>query len=221
MQDDGDFCIKRNGDINESPAFHTNVTDGLDEKNIEFSDMVYDLQNAIVKQKGEPKHFASSTAINKTDINQSSTLRLSYTKATSTGWKTSTTLKMGLKSTVTAGVPGIGSGSTEISGELSAGFEWNKTTTNTEVIAIDLPVVVQPEKGVTGMVIWKESTITLPFRVKGMGTFASGKKAPISFNGMYEGLASHDVVTKWIPFTEKEEHSARAMLLAAPSTLLP
>ncbi len=221
MQDDGNFCIKPNGDINESPAFKTGPTDRLDQKNIALTKMEYDLKNAIVKPNGEPKRAASNTAINKTDINQSVTLTLSYTETTAKGWKTSTTLKIGTKTTFKCGVPSIVEGKVEASAELTQGFEWNETKTNSETKTISLPVVVQPGKGVIGQVTWSESTITLPFRVKGMGTFASGTKVPVSVNGVYEGIASHDVHTKWIPYTENEEHSARAMLMAAPSTVLP
>jgi hypothetical protein len=109
----------------------------------------------------------------------------------------------------------------EASTEFGQGWEVNETTTKSETKTINLPVRVPPGKGVIGKVTWSESTITLPFRLKGTGTFASGKKAPISVNGMYEGIASHDVTTRWIPYKEHEEHSARAMLLAAPSTVLP
>lgn len=222
MQDDGNFCIKPNGDIKESPAFKTGPTDRLvDEKNIALADIVYDFANAIVKPNGEPKHAASNTAVNKTDINQSVTLTLSYTESTAKGWKTSTTLKIGTKTTFKCGVPSIVEGKVEASAELTQGFEWNETKTKSETKTISLPVVVQPGKGVIGQVTWSESTITLPFRVKGMGTFASGTKVPVSVNGVYEGIASHDVHTKWIPYTENEADSARAMLSAAPSTVLP
>lgn len=109
----------------------------------------------------------------------------------------------------------------EASSEFTRTWELNETTTKSETKTISLPVVVPPGKGVIGQVTWSESTITVPFRLKGMGAFASGKKAPISLNGMYEGIATTDVTTKWIPYTEKEEASARAMLMAAPSTVLP
>jgi hypothetical protein len=118
-------------------------------------------------------------------------------------------------------VPLIADGKVELSTELTQGFEWNETTTKSEAKTISLPVVVPPGKGVIGKVTWTTSTITVPFRLKGMGSFASGKKAPISLTGVYEGIATHDIYTKWIPYTEHEEHSARAMLMAAPSTVLP
>jgi hypothetical protein len=221
MQDDGNFCIKLNGDITKKPTFCTGVTDTLDEKNIELTEMVYDFKNAIVKPIAGPKQSASNTAINKTEINQSSTLILSYTVSTATGWKTSTSLKIGARTSIKVGVPLIADGKVELSTELTQGFEWNETTTKSEAKTIDLPVVVPPGQGVIGKLTWSTSSITVPFRVKGTGTFNSGKKAPISLNGVYEGIATHDIYTKWIPYTEGEEHSARAMLLAAPSTVLP
>lgn len=70
MQDDGNFCLKLNGDINASPVWGTGVTDSLDKNNSQFTEIVYDFKNKIVKPNGEPKHSSTSTAINKTDINQ-------------------------------------------------------------------------------------------------------------------------------------------------------
>src|ERR1700730_3798828 len=71
MQDDGNFCLKPNGDINEVSSFNTGVTDSLDEKNSEFTEIVYDFKNAIIKQIGGPKVAVSETGINGTIINQS------------------------------------------------------------------------------------------------------------------------------------------------------
>lgn len=220
----GNFCLKPNGDINASEeiwTFCTGTTDSLDEKNIQFAEMEYDFKNAIIKARGGPKLAVSSTAINGTEINQSVTLNLSYAETTAKGWKTSTTLKIGSKATMKVGVPTVAEGTVEVSAEIAQGWEWNVTTTNSETKTYSLPVVVPPGKGVIGKLTWSESTITLPFRLKGMGNFASGKKAPISVTGIYEGVATHDLHAKWMPFTEHEEHSARAMLMAAPSTVLP
>jgi hypothetical protein len=222
MQDDGNFCIKRPDDGSTGGRWNTNAGDSLDEKNSQFTEIVYDFKNRIVKAKGVPQSSAKSTAINKTEINQSSTLSLVYTESKASGWKKTSTLKIGLKVGFKLGVPATtGEGSVEASFEASKAFEENETTTKTEQKTITLPVVVPPGKGVIGQVTWSDSTITLPFRLKGMGTFKSGIRAPISLNGMYEGIATTDVTTTWIPYTEKEEASARAMLMAAPRTVLP
>jgi hypothetical protein len=221
MQDDGKLCIKRNGNINESPIWNSKTSDRLDEKNIELAEMVYDFKNAIVKPNGGPKHSASNTAINGTDINQTATLTMTYTETVSKGWKTSSTIKVGAKTTVKVGVPSVVEGKVETSLEVAHGFEWNQTTTKSEAKQISLPVTVPPGKGVIGKCTWSESTLTVPFRMKGMGTFASGRKAPVSINGTYEGVATHDVYTKWMPYSENEKDSALAVLSAAPSTVLP
>jgi hypothetical protein len=221
MQDDGNFCLKRKGDINGKSTYCTGITDSVDPNTLELTEMVYDFKNAIIKARGGPKLAVSSTAINEVEINQSSTLTISYTESTASGWKTSTTLKIGAKASMKVGVPTVAEGTVEVSSEIAQGWEWNVTTTKSEARTYSLPVVVPPGKGVIGRLTWSESTITLPFRLKGMGTFASGHKWPISINGIYEGVATHDLHAKWMPYTEHEEHSARAMLMAAPSTVLP
>lgn len=215
MQDDGDFCIKRDGD--GDLTWHTQTADSLDQKNSYFTEIVYDFKKQTIQPIGGPKRSSRSTAINKTDINQSSTLSLTYTESTASGWKTSSTLKVGLKIGFKLGVPITGEGSVEASSEFTRAWELNETTTKSEAKTINMPVVVPPGKGVIGQVTWIDSTITLPFMMKGVGTFSSGKTAPISLHGMYEGVATTDVTSTWIRYTETEETSARAMLMATPS----
>jgi hypothetical protein len=221
LQDDGNFSIRRNGDINESAKWHAGVADSLDEANSHFTEIVYDFKNRIVKP-GVPQNSSTSTAINKTEINQSSTLSLVYTESKAWGWKKSSSIKIGTKVGFKVGVPATtGELSMEASFEATRAYEENETKTKTEQKTISLPVVVPPGKGVIGQVTWSDSTITLPFRLKGEGTFRSGYKTPISVNGMYEGIATTDVTTTWIPYKEKEEANARAMLMAVPRTVLP
>ncbi|MGH6795698.1 MAG: ETX/MTX2 family pore-forming toxin [Methylocella sp.] len=221
MQDDGNFCIKRKGEIKENAKWNTGKTDKVDEKNIELKEMVYDRLNAKVTPNGKPKSAGSNTAINKTKTEQTSTLTMAYTKTTSKGWKTTTTLKVGAKTSVKCGVPGLAEGKVEVNYEQSQGFEWNQTTTESEAVTVSLPVKVAAGEGAIGKVIWNESTIAVPYRMKGMATFASGKKAPVSVNGMYEGIVTHDIDTMWMPYTEKDKASTQAILDAAPNTVLP
>jgi hypothetical protein len=221
MQDDGNFCIKRNGAVNESAKWHAGVTDSLDEAHSQFTEIVYDFKNRVVTP-GKRQSSSKSTAINKTDVNQSSTLSLVYTESTASGWKKSSSIKIGTKVGFKVGVPATtGELAMEASFEATKAWEENETKTKTEQKTISLPVVVSPGKGVIGQVTWTDCTISIPFRMKGTGTFKSGKIAPISVNGMYEGIATTDVTSTWIPYTENHEANARAMLMAAPRTVLP
>jgi hypothetical protein len=109
-------------------------------------------------------------------------------------------------------MPTIAASKVELSTELSYSFEWNKAETKSDTKTIHLPVKVTPGKAIMGQVTWRESSLTVPFRVKGIGTFASGVKVPISFNGMYEGIASWDVVVSWTDVNRGGEANARTML---------
>jgi hypothetical protein len=221
LQDDGNLCIKRKGDVKESPKWCTGKTDSVEEKNIELAEMVYDFNNAKITPNGGPKSASSVIAINTTPKPQTATLSIAYSETTSTGWKTSTTLKVGGKTSVKCGVPGLAEGKVEVSYEQSTGFEWNKTTTKSETRTYSLPVTVDPGTGVLGRMTWSESTIAVPYRMKGKATFASGKKAPISVTGTFEGISSHDAIARWVPYKEGEKEAAAAMLSAAPTTVLP
>ena len=222
MQDDGNLCIKLNGEIASSPYYHTSTFDRLvDEQHIKWTGLEYDLEKESHKPNGPPKSADAITAQNTSSAPQNPTLSISYTLTTSKGWKTSTTLKIGTKTEFECGWPGLAQGKVEVSAEFTQGFEWNEQTTTSQTRTINLPVSVPPGKTIMGQVTWQESALTVPFRVKGMGTFASGKTAPISFNGVYDGIASWDVQVKYIEVGKGEEHQTQAILSAMPGTPVP
>jgi hypothetical protein len=126
-----------------------------------------------------------------------------------------------MKVTGTVGVPGVSSKGIEISGEYSRSIEYNEQDTWSESKAVELPVVVPPQKAIIGTATWQEYSLSVPFSAKGMGTFASGVKAPVSFNGTYVGIASSAVVTRWKEVAPGEEKRALAMLAVLPGTPVP
>ena len=69
-----------------------------------------------------------------------------------------------------------------------------------------------------GQVTWNEEALTIPFTVTGSSTFRSGRKAPSTFKGEYEGIASWNVNVKYIEVAKGQENQARAMLSAMPGT---
>jgi hypothetical protein len=182
----------------------------MDEEHIQWTKLEYDLQTAV--QTPKPRSTSELTAVNDSSIQQDSTLDITYGLITTTGWKHSAGLKIGAKATFEVGVPTVSSNKVEISAEVSYGFEWSKSVTTTDTKTIHLPVKVPPRKAVMGTVEWLESSVRVPFRVKGMGTFASGVTTPISFNGVYEGIASWKVKSHWLEFEPGKEDQARAML---------
>jgi hypothetical protein len=203
-------------------TFVTNESDRLvDEANIRWTNLEYDLQKATHVPIGPPKESDTVTAENETDGPQEMSLAVAYTVTQSTSWKHTAGLKIGAKAEFGAGIPAIASTKVEVSAEVSYSFEWNRVNTSSKTKTMTFPVKVLAHSAVMGQVTWQENSITVPFTVKGVGKFASGGELPITFHGVYEGTASSHLNGKWIPYRKGGENSARAMLEESPGEPLP
>jgi hypothetical protein len=201
--DDGNFAVAPEGDWSRR-KYATDVTDSIDESSLRLDDLVYDLVNAKVTPLGGPHESMSQIAKNDTTIQQDATLTLSYMKTKSTGWKTSTTLKVGTKTTFKCGVPSLAEGKVEVSAELTQGFEWNETNTESKTETVSLKVVVPPGKRIVGRCTWRDSRIAIPYKAVGDAKFLGFKnRVPIHVEGVYEGVLTHDVETSWSDITDK------------------
>lgn len=198
LYDDGNFALAKDGEWSQR-AFATDVTDSIDDSSLKLDSLVYELAAAKVTPNGGPRESASSLGINNTSVIQGVPLTITYTETKSRGWKTSTTLKVGTKTEFSCGVPGLAQGKVEVSAEVTQGFEWNETTTNSQTKAISLIVNVPPRKKVIGRCTWWESTILLPYKAVGSAKFRGFPKTtiPVHVEGVYEGVLSHDLETAW------------------------
>jgi hypothetical protein len=205
-----------------SAIYVTDPTDSLvDEEHIPWTKIEYHIDKAITAPKGPPKSSSQMTAVNESDTPQETTLHLHYSTNTTTGWKHSAGIKLGAKVEVKGGMPMIGASKVELSVEVSYSFEWNQSITTTDAATIDLKVSVPARKAIMGEVTWRESSLIVPFTMRGIGTFASGAKASISFDGVYDGVASWNVRSKWVQVESGGEANARAMLAEMPGTPVP
>ena len=198
-------------------TFVTNESDRLvDEEHVPWTSLEYDLQKATHVPIGPPKESDTVTATNDTDGPQEMTIAVAFTETQSTSWKHSAGLKIGVKSEFGAGIPAIASTKVEVSAEVSYGFEWNRVNTSSKTKTLSFPVKVPPKSAIMGQVTWQDNSITVPFKVKGTGKFASGVTVPISFYGVYEGTASSHLNGKWVPYEKGGGNQARAMLEESP-----
>ena len=192
-----------------SAIYVTDPTDSLvDEEHIPWTKIEYHIDKAITAPKGPPKSSSQMTAVNESDTPQETTLHLHYSTNTTTGWKHSAGIKLGAKVEVKGGMPMIGASKVELSVEVSYSFEWNQSITTTDAATIDLKVSVPARKAIMGEVTWRESSLIVPFTMRGIGTFASGAKASISFDGVYDGVASWNVRSKWVQVESGERRCA-------------
>jgi Clostridium epsilon toxin ETX/Bacillus mosquitocidal toxin MTX2 len=175
---------------------------------VEWERVEYDLApgNVKITQSGPPHVSVSNIATNNTAVEQSDVLKMVYVSTNSTSFKTTTTLKLGAKTTLTTGIPKIVEGKVEISGELSQGLEWNTVDTKSNSIDVTLTVRVPAQTNIIGRCVWKISTINIPFNCVGSAKFNKfDHRLPIHIEGVYAGTQSHDVETMWTDIPKDHE----------------
>jgi len=198
INDDGNVALGPNKGDWKSRKWSSDVVDGHDEDSIELEKIEYDLSKSVVTQIGPPRQSLSQIATNNTDVAQSQPMSITYTKTESKGWKVSTSLKIGTKTTLETGIPGIVDGKVEMSAEVTTGFEWNQTTTETNSVTVSLVTTVPPHSKIRARNTWTVSSITLPYKVLGKVKFhGHNEKLPFALDGVYNGIASHDLETVW------------------------
>ncbi|KAI3912435.1 hypothetical protein MKW92_042676 [Papaver armeniacum] len=100
---------------------------------------------------------------NKTKNPLVSELNLKTTVSNSTSWSTSVTLSLGVKMTVTAGVPDIASGTLEISGEVTKYADWGGTETKTDEVGNVKTITVAPMTRVKVSMMATRVSYDIPF----------------------------------------------------------
>ncbi|KAL5726951.1 hypothetical protein ACHQM5_000192 [Ranunculus cassubicifolius] len=91
---------------------------------------------------------------NRTMHSLTSTLNLKTTVSNTTNWSASVSLKLGIKTTATIGVPLIASGKIEISAEVTGSMNWGETKTESQEVGsektIDVPAMTRVKASLMG-----------------------------------------------------------------------
>ncbi|KAL5726953.1 hypothetical protein ACHQM5_000194 [Ranunculus cassubicifolius] len=100
---------------------------------------------------------------NRTSKDGPSTLNLKYTVSNTTNWSTSVSLKLGIKSTATFGVPLIASGQLEISAEVTGSMDWGETKTESLEVGSEKTVIVSAMTRVKASLMATRVSYDVPF----------------------------------------------------------
>ncbi|KAF7144136.1 hypothetical protein RHSIM_Rhsim05G0009700 [Rhododendron simsii] len=120
-------------------------------------------------------------------------LKFTYKETKSTTWNTSVSMKGGVKTTITAGVPSIVDGKIEISAELTAGLQWGKTETTESQVETEDTFPVPPMRKVKVSLLVRQGTCNVPFSYTQRDTLMNGKTDTLHFDdGIYTGVNSID-----------------------------
>jgi hypothetical protein len=198
LAEDGNFFVAPNGDWSQK-VWSTDYTDALEDNSLQWDSVDWDLAHATSTAFGTGVGGSvSNVARNQTDVEQSDTFHLTYEKTTSTSFKSTTTLKVGVKTSVTFGNPSIAKGSIEISGEVSQAIEGGEGKVLREAITIGVSVKIPPHKNIQARCVSHISTLSIPFKLVGTGKFKGWpNRLPKHLEGVYGGIQTYNIETSW------------------------
>lgn len=197
-QDGRVMTLQDDGKLDISGIWSNNQGDGFGD--VEFESVAYVLDpEPLLKTK--PFVYTSQIGHNFTSIEQIEALTVTHTVTTSSSYKVSTSLKLGTKTTVEAGLPGVVKGRLEVSAEVTTGFEWNKVDTDSIAVTDTVNIKTPAGRAVQAKRTWKTSSFNIPYQAVGKVKFDNyPDMIPIHIEGVYEGVATHDVETWWYEF---------------------
>ncbi|KAL6607791.1 hypothetical protein ACP70R_040854 [Stipagrostis hirtigluma subsp. patula] len=163
--------------------------------------VVYRLKDAKIHGV-KPRTMYSKTVANSTSRPHQSKLTIAYKETTESKWDSSVSWKLAVKTSITAGVPEITSGTVEIENEFSGSYTWGKTHSHTEEHSNEETIEVPAHTQVTVRVLATQGSCDVPFSYYQEDVLTSGEKVVAKLDdGIYHGVNSYGFHTK---ITEKK-----------------
>ncbi|KAF7135632.1 hypothetical protein RHSIM_Rhsim08G0035600 [Rhododendron simsii] len=135
--------------------------------------------------------MVTKSATNDTQESNTATLSLSRKETKSSTWNASVSLKLGVTTTITTGVPLIAKGEIEISTEFSSEYQWGNTVTTETEVESQYTITVPPMSKVTVSLLATQGTCDVPFSYTQRDTLMSGEQVVYNKDdGVYTGINS-------------------------------
>ncbi|KAI3842777.1 hypothetical protein MKX03_021222 [Papaver bracteatum] len=166
----GKFCNRYTNDKKKnSLATHLNYPDEWSSMEIEEPVVSRKIENVRYHLNDSRRYNEKTVALitddssNRTKHPITSQIDLKTTVTNTTNWSTSVSLTVGVKSTVTVGIPDIASGSLEISAEVSSSSDWGETETTSLEVGNVRTITVQPMTRVKATLMATRLSYDIPF----------------------------------------------------------
>lgn len=198
IQDDGNFCVyPGNPGAAVGPALWCAMrTDPV--ADVEIVSIDYDVQNARTLHSGAQELYRQ-TLTNNTGQAQNTSINGSTSIAETSGWTDSKSYRIGASVGFKAGIPIVGEGQVTVSADVTTTFTHNASTQNTRTWGFTAPVNVPPHTTIVALVSVSNSTIIVPYRLKGTVILSSGARLPgRTIKGVYTGSNSHDLTVTFV-----------------------
>ncbi|KAG6398027.1 hypothetical protein SASPL_139477 [Salvia splendens] len=144
---------------------------------------------------GETPYLAgTTTATNYEDEEGSVSVEITYINETSYSFSRSVSITVGVTSSITAGVPGIGEESIEIMSQISTTLEWNNTTTNSVEIKATGSVPVPARSVAVVHYVGTKGTCDVPFSYTQQDRSSTDGKITETdqIDGVYTGVNAYN-----------------------------
>lgn len=138
-------------------------------------------------------NMATGEATNMTPEPNTVALTLSYTDTRASTWSSSVSLMLGVKTSITTGIPLIAEGKIEISAQFTGAYEWGETNTSSSTVETVFTATVPPMSMVRVSLLATRASCDVPFTYVRRDTLMDGTQTTQTMNdGIYTASNTYD-----------------------------
>ncbi|XP_054895641.1 natterin-3-like [Poeciliopsis prolifica] len=152
-----------------------------------ISDVTYHIDQAKIL-KYPPKTLQSSTTTNRALSPVTKTVSLTKTTTDERRWDISSSITVGVKTSITAGIPGIVGGNIEISAETTHTFSGGHTWSEQVSHSVSIELTVPPNHSCTVKMVGYQYRMDVPFTARIKRTYEDREIKSTMISGTYHGV---------------------------------
>ncbi|XP_032433435.1 natterin-3-like isoform X1 [Xiphophorus hellerii] len=157
-----------------------------------ISDVKYHIKTAQIF-KDPPKTLQSSTTTNHALSPVTKTVTLTKTTTDVRRWDISSSITVGVKKSISAGIPGVVSGNIEINAETTHRFSGGNTWTEQISHSVSLQLIVPPNHSCKVKMVGYQYKMDVPFTAVLKRTYEDGETRSVTISGNYHGVQVGDI----------------------------
>lgn len=143
----------------------------------------------------QPLVLTSNTVVNKDDTPVTKTSHFSYSVSQTTQWGESTTVALGVKTTIESGIPFIAEGKIEISASVTSTSNYGESTTTTKSFSEDIPITCPANSSVKVDMVCQQGKLDVPYTATVTMVFDDGTRTSFQIKDTFSGVSSYNVTT--------------------------
>ncbi|CAN6203329.1 unnamed protein product [Urochloa humidicola] len=199
----GNYCHRLTADYKQSclnaSSPHKNREAYLTMEEAVLSRRICDVDDRTGEARihgNRPINLITEEAVNRGSRDNKATIALKYSVTQERKWDSSVSMKLGVKTTIQAGVPQVSSTSVDITAEFTGSYAWGNSVKRTDEHSTTYQVVVPPNTKVTTRLLATEGICEVPFSYSQEDVLTTGERVFYKFNdGIYRGVNSYNFRT--------------------------